>query len=80
MPREGTHILREQMKGDMGVLCGRRGDLEVVTLSDGVVEMCNILDTDCPEATRYIDYYHLPEKLSGKCSPDHVTTQKSTTN
>lgn len=76
MPGEGSHILREQMKADVAALCGRRGDLEVVTLSDGAAEMCNILDADYPEATRYIDYYHLVEKLSAALTT--FCTQRST--
>lgn len=64
MPGEGAHILREQMKWDVAAIGGRREDLEVVTLSDGAAELCNILDADYPEAARYIDYYHVVEKLS----------------
>lgn len=64
MPGEGAHILREQMKWDVAALQERRDDLEVVALSDGAAELCNILDEDYPQATRYIDYYHLVEKLS----------------
>ena len=64
MPGEGAHILREQMKWDVAALKQRRDDLEVVALSDGASELCNILDEDYPQAARYIDYYHLVEKLS----------------
>ena len=65
MPGEGAHILREQMKWDVAALTRRRPDLEVVTLSDGAAELCRILDEDYPAAERYIDYYHLVEKLAG---------------
>jgi hypothetical protein len=64
MPGEGAHILREQMKWDVAALTRRRAGLELVALSDGAAELCNILEEDYPEASRYIDYYHLVEKLS----------------
>jgi hypothetical protein len=64
MPGEGAHILREQMKWDVAALTERGDELEVVALSDGAAELCNILDEDYPEAARYIDYYHLIEKIS----------------
>jgi hypothetical protein len=80
MPGEGAHILREQMKWDVAAL-NRRGDgLELVALSDGAAELCNILEEDYPKAARYIDYYHLVEKLSAAlvafCSK-RATTQKA---
>lgn len=64
MPGEGAHILREQMKWDVAALARRRAGLELVALSDGAAELCNILEEDYPEAARYIDYYHLVEKLA----------------
>lgn len=64
MPGEGAHILREQMKWDVAALSRRRGGLPIVALSDGAAELCNILEEDYPDAARYIDYFHLIEKLS----------------
>ncbi len=65
IPYEGAHILREQMRYDVEALIRRCPDLEVVCLSDGAKELCNILDEDYPRASaRYIDYYHLVEKLA----------------
>ena len=65
MPYEGAHILREQMRYDVEALLRRRPDLEVVCLSDGAAELCNILDEDYPEASaRYLDFYHVVEKLA----------------
>lgn len=65
IPYEGSHILREQMRFDVEALLRRCPNLEVVCLSDGAAELCNILDDDYPEATaRYIDFFHLVEKLA----------------
>ena len=64
MPKEGAHILREQMRWDVQALLERRPDLELVCLSDGAAELCNILDEDFPTAVRYIDFFHVVEKLA----------------
>src|SRR5690554_4020111 len=64
MPAEGSSCLREQMRWDVEALLKRRPDLELICLSDGAAEMCNILDEEFPNAVRYIDYYHLVEKLA----------------
>ena len=34
-----------------------------MTLSNKTAEICNILDEGYPEASRYVDFYHLVEKL-----------------
>lgn len=81
MPYEGAHILREQMRYDVKVLLRRRQRLEVVCLSDGAAELCNILDEDYPEASaRYIDFYHLVEKLAAavKAYANHRPLRRST--
>ena len=65
IPYEGAHILREQMRYDVEALLRRCLGLEVVCLSDGAKELCNILDDDYPQAcARYIDFYHVVEKLA----------------
>ena len=65
MPYEGAYILREQMRYDVEALLRRCHSLDVVCLSDGAAELCNILDKDYPEAVaRYIDFYHVVEKLA----------------
>ncbi len=79
MPGEGAHILREQMKWDVNALMERRPTLELITLSDGASEMCNILDEDYPAAARYVDFYHLVEKLGAALqafSAKRATTDK----
>lgn len=65
MPLEGAHILREQMLWDVKGLLAKRPDLELVCLSDGAAELCSILDEDYPDAVRYIDFFHVVEKLAG---------------
>ena len=81
IPYEGAHILREQMHYDVEALLRRRPGLEVVYLSDGAAELCNILDEDFPEASaRYIDSYHVVEKLAAavKAYADHRPLRRST--
>lgn len=64
MPTESSHVVREQMLWDVKALVGRGEDLEVVCVSDGSRQLCEILDEDYPGAVRYIDFYHLIEKLA----------------
>ena len=53
------------MRYDVEALLHRCPELEVVCLSDGARERCNILDEDYPQAcARYIDFYHVVEKLA----------------
>ena len=80
MPYEGAHILREQMRYDVEALLRRGTELEVVCLSDGAAELCNILDEDYPEASaRYIDFYHVVEKLAAavKAYANHRPLRRS---
>ena len=68
--------LREQM-----CLLQKRPGLEVVCLSDGVAELCNILEEDFPEASaRYIDFYHVVEKFAAavKAYAHHRPLRRST--
>ena len=81
VPYEGSHILREQMRYDVESLLRRRPGMEVVCLSDGAAELCNILDEDFPEASaRYIDFYHVVEKLAAavKAYANHRPLRRST--
>lgn len=68
MPGEGAHVVREQMHFDVQALLKRRPDLELVCLSDGAAELCIILDEDFPNAVRYIDFFHVVEKLAAAIS------------
>ena len=64
MPAEGPHVVREQMKWDVKALVERDEQLEVICVSDGARGLCQLLDEDYPNAVRYIDFYHLIEKLA----------------
>ena len=80
IPYEGAYILREQMRYDVEALLRRCPELDVICLSDGAKELCNILDDDYPQAcARYIDFYHVVEKLAAaiKAYANHRPLRRS---
>lgn len=69
LPYEGIWVIREQLVWDLKALLKKRDDLQVVCLSDGASELCDMLDEAIVEADftgeirRLIDLWHLLEKL-----------------
>lgn len=74
LPYEGSWVIREQLVWDLKAILNQREDLQVICLSDGASELCDLLDEAIVEAdftgevTRLIDLWHLLEKLGAALS------------
>ena len=74
LPYEGIWVIREQLVWDLKAVLDKADGLDVICLSDGASQLCDMLDEAIVEAEfteqvqRLIDLWHLLEKLADALS------------